>query len=236
MTVKTEPSVAPPIPVRTAPATTPSTRVTTIAAPALAPAPLLEPAPEPAVAKRRLPSLLHQLVSFGLVGGVAFVVDVGIYNVLRSTLLDDKPIGAKVISVAVATLVAWLGNRALTFREQRGRDPQADTADGRKRAVWREGALFALMNVIGLGIAALCLFVSHYLFGFTSTFADNVAGNGVGLLLGMTFRFLAYRYLVFRRPSSSAVSTSAVTASPAQSRPAQSGPVPSTTAPIGGVS
>lgn len=38
------------------------------------------------VAKRRLPALLHQLVSSGLVGGVVFVyivdVGVGVYNVL----------------------------------------------------------------------------------------------------------------------------------------------------------
>lgn len=139
----------------------------------------------------RLPKLVSQLVTFGLVGGTAFVVDVGVYNLLRFTVLDDKPIGAKVISVAVATIVAWLGNRALTFRTEH------------RRAVWKEGALFALMNVLGLGIAAGCLFVSHYVLGYTTPLADNIAGNGVGLVLGMVFRFLAYRFVVFR-PAESA--------------------------------
>ncbi|MET0162217.1 MAG: GtrA family protein [Microbacteriaceae bacterium] len=129
---------------------------------------------------------LVELASFGLVGGIAFVVDIGVYNLLRFTLLDDKPIGAKVLSVLVATVVAWLGNRLLTFR---GR------SDG---PVLREAALFGLANVIGLGVSALCLFVSHYLLGFTSTLADNIAGNGVGLVLGMIVRYLAYRHLVFR--------------------------------------
>ncbi len=141
----------------------------------------------------RLPKLVSQLVTFGLVGGTAFVVDVGVYNLLRFTVLDDKPIGAKVISVAVATIVAWLGNRALTFRTEH------------RRGVWKEGALFALMNVLGLGIAAGCLFVSHYVLGYTTALADNIAGNGVGLVLGMVFRFLAYRYVVFR-PAQSASS------------------------------
>lgn len=168
---------------------------------------------------RRVPKLVSQLAAFGLVGGTAFVVDVGVYNLLRLTLLDDKPIGAKVISVAVATIVAWLGNRALTFRQQRG------------RALWKEGALFALMNVGGLGIAAACLFVSHYVLGYTSPLADNIAGNGVGLVLGMVFRFIAYRYLVFRSPAEpstvqSEVSTPAPTATSAPAAPAHAAPAP----------
>ena len=130
-----------------------------------------------------------QLVNFGMVGGMAFVVDIGVYNILRATILDDKPIGAKVISVAVATVASWLGNRALTFRSTRN------------SSVVREGMLFALMNVIGLAIAAACLYVSHYLLGFTSQLADNIAGNGIGLILGMAFRFFAYRFIVFRGSS-----------------------------------
>lgn len=134
----------------------------------------------------RARSTLTSLINFGLVGGLAFVVDIGVYNLLRITVLEDKPIMAKVISVAVATLVAWIGNRQLTFRTERS------------RPAFREAFLFGVMNVIGLGIAALCLFVSHYLLGFTSQLADNIAGNGVGLVLGMVFRYLAYRFVVFR--------------------------------------
>ncbi|MEJ1154692.1 GtrA family protein [Microbacterium marmarense] len=129
--------------------------------------------------------IFGQLVSFGFVGALAFVVDVTIYNLVRATVLQDSPIWSKVVSVAVATAVAWLGNRYLTFRRERS--PQA----------FREGVLFAVVNVIGLFIAAGCLFISHYLLGFTSQLADNISGNGVGLVLGTTFRFAAYRWLVF---------------------------------------
>jgi putative flippase GtrA len=136
--------------------------------------------------------ILGQIASFGLVGGIAFVVDVGVYNALRATLLQDSPIWSKVVSVAVATVVAWLGNRYLTFRRERS--PHAI----------REGVLFAVINVVGLLIAAGCLFVSHYVFGFTSQLADNISGNGVGLVLGTLFRFVAYRWLVFSPQSRTA--------------------------------
>jgi len=127
----------------------------------------------------------RQLASFGAIGGIAFVVDVGIYNLLRSTVLDDSPIWAKVASVAVATVVAWIGNRYLTFRGERSAH------------ALREGLLFAAMNVVGLLIAAACLAFSHYVLGYTSQLADNISGNVVGLVLGTAFRFAAYRFVVF---------------------------------------
>ncbi|MCS6521914.1 GtrA family protein [Curtobacterium citreum] len=146
--------------------------------------------PAVTVARRALASRLRatatQLASFG---AVCFVIDLGVYNLLRATVLTDGPIAAKIVSAVVATAVAWLANRSITFRSQR--------QVGRKETL-REGLLFAVTNVVGLGIAAACLFVSHYVLGFTSTLADNVAGNGVGLVLGTVFRFVAYKALVFR--------------------------------------
>ncbi|MCL9664091.1 GtrA family protein [Curtobacterium albidum] len=138
---------------------------------------------------QRLRATATQLASFGAIGAVCFVIDLGVYNLLRATVLPDGPIAAKIVSAVVATVVAWLANRSVTFRSQR--------QVGRKETL-REGLLFAVTNVIGLGIAAACLFVSHYVLGFTSTLADNVAGNGVGLVLGTVFRFVAYKALVFR--------------------------------------
>ena len=129
--------------------------------------------------------VLRRLGSFSLVGAVAFVVDVTLFNILASTVLDDSPITAKVISVAAATTVSWLGSRYLTFRSTRGRSVRSETL------------LFALTNVVGLLIATACLFVSHYLLGFTSQFADNISGNVIGVAAGNVFRYFAYRYVVF---------------------------------------
>ncbi|GAA4708926.1 putative flippase GtrA (transmembrane translocase of bactoprenol-linked glucose) [Promicromonospora umidemergens] len=130
-------------------------------------------------------SAVPHLATFGGVGIVAFLVDVGVFNALRATVLMDQVIWAKVVSVTIATGVAWLGHRQLTFRATR------------RSKVAAELLFFVLANGGGLLIAAGCLFVSHYLLGFTSALADNVAGNVVGLALGTAFRYLAYRFFVF---------------------------------------
>ncbi|GAA3293306.1 GtrA family protein [Arthrobacter citreus] len=129
--------------------------------------------------------VVRRLGSFSLVGTVAFLVDISLYNVLASTVLDDSPIAAKVASVAVATTVSWLGSRYLTFRRTRGRSIRSETL------------LFALTNFVGLLIATGCLYVSHYLLGFDSQLADNISGNVVGVIAGNIFRYFAYRYIVF---------------------------------------
>lgn len=135
---------------------------------------------------------LLELARFGSVGAVAFLVDVGLFNLLRygpGDLLADRPLTAKVVSVAVAVVVAWLGNRHWTFAGRRG-------APG-ARTPTRELIGFAVVNAAGMAVAVGCLAVSHYVLGLTSPLADNIAANGVGLLLGTAVRYLGYHHLVF---------------------------------------
>lgn len=141
----------------------------------------------------RLRTLAHEVVKFGVVGGVGFVVDVGIFNVLRYAgspgLLEHKPLTAKAISVTIATIVTYLGNRHWTW------------ASRERSGAAREIALFFVLNVIGMAIALTCLAVSHYLLNMRSPLADNVSANVVGLALGMAFRFWSYRTFVFKPAS-----------------------------------
>ncbi len=134
-------------------------------------------------------ALLAQLAKFGVVGAIAYVVDVGLFNLLSyvgpSPLLAGQPLLAKIVSTVVATVVAWLGNRYWTFRHNRRPDAT------------REFVLYLIMCTIGLLIALTCLWVSHYVLGFTSALADNIAANVVGLAAGTTFRFWAYKRFVF---------------------------------------
>jgi putative flippase GtrA len=131
----------------------------------------------------RLSHLVRELMKFGVVGAVAFVVDIGLFNLLLQA--TDKPLTSKTISTVVATTVAYAGNRYWTFRRRS------------RSGVGREYALFFVLNGIGLVIALICLAVSHYLLDFTSTLADNIAANVVGLGLGTIFRFWSYRTYVF---------------------------------------
>ena len=131
----------------------------------------------------RLSHLVRELMKFGVVGAVAFVVDIGLFNLLLHA--TDKPLTSKTVSTVVATTVAYAGNRYWTFRRRS------------RSGVRREYALFFLLNGVGLVISLVCLAVSHYVLDFTSTLSDNIAANGIGLALGTTFRFWSYRTFVF---------------------------------------
>jgi putative flippase GtrA len=131
----------------------------------------------------RLSHLARELMKFGVVGSVAFVVDVGLFKLMLH--LTEKPLTSKTVSTVVATTVAYAGNRTWTFRRR------AHTG------VRREYVLFFLLNGVGLAIALACLAVSHYVLDLTSRLADNIAANVVGLALGTMFRFWSYRRYVF---------------------------------------
>lgn len=138
----------------------------------------------------RLRRLAHEAAKFGVVGGVGFIVDVSLFNVLRFAgdpgLLEQKPLTAKGISVAVATVVTYLGNRHWTWQ------------DRARSGARREVSLFFALNAIAMLIAVGCLAFSHYVLDLRSPLADNISANVVGLALGTLFRFWSYRTLVFK--------------------------------------
>lgn len=134
--------------------------------------------------------LIAYALKFGVVGLAGYAIDVGVFNILRfSGVADDvwagTPVGAKVVSVTLATVATWFGNRYWTFR------------DRRRDNYWLELAEFSLVALGGMGIAVACLYVSHYVLGFQTPLADNISANVVGLVLATTFRFLMYRFWVF---------------------------------------
>jgi putative flippase GtrA len=136
---------------------------------------------------RRFAQLVHEVAKFGVVGLLAFVVDVGLFNVLRGDggPLHNKVITAKAISTAAAATFAYFANRHWTWRHRA------------RTGIRREYVLFFVFNGIGLAIAEACLAISHYGLGFHSKLADNISANGIGLVLGTLFRFWSYRRWVF---------------------------------------
>ncbi|CAN5125217.1 GtrA family protein [soil metagenome] len=134
--------------------------------------------------------LVAQLARFGLVGLVGLVVDVGVFNLLRATVLEpsvlhEGPFIAKTISTCLAIAVNYVGNRYWTFGATK------------REQVVREGVEFVIVSVGGMLITLACLWISHYALGFTSALADNIAANVIGLALGTAFRFAFYRSWVF---------------------------------------
>ncbi len=127
--------------------------------------------------------LRPEVLSFLAVGAAGYVVDVVAFNWFRSSV---DPTLAKVLAVAAAMVVTYLGNRLITWRDR--------TSTGR-----HEIALFVLFNIIGLGISVGMLLLTHNLLGMTSRLADNISANVIGLGLGTAFRYWSYRRFVFAR-------------------------------------
>ncbi len=134
--------------------------------------------------------LIAQFTRFGVVGLLGLVIDLAVFNLLRSTVLSPEnlhegPVLAKIISTSLAIVANWIGNRYWTFREHRGRQ------------LWREFVEFLIVSLGGMLIGLACLWISHYVLGFTSIIADNISTNVIGLALGTLFRFTFYRLWVF---------------------------------------
>lgn len=134
---------------------------------------------------RALASLFwRELAKFGAVGGVAFVIDKGLFWLLIHGTMANSEVKAQVVSAAIATVFSWIANRYWTFRHRR----QAN--------VLRELVMFLLINAIGLGIAAGFVWLAKYPLDISDRTGLFVAGV-MGTVLATAVRFVAYRFWVF---------------------------------------
>lgn len=143
--------------------------------------------------RQHLPVKYRELAKFLVVGGTSYVVDVGLFSLLSHTVLAEKVVTAKAISVVIATIFSYILNREWSFNSRGGRERH------------HEAMLFFVVNGIALALNLVPLAISQYVFGISSgnysaltvTIANFVAANVIGTALGMAFRFWAYRKFVF---------------------------------------
>ena len=139
--------------------------------------------------RQHLPVKYRELAKFLVVGGTSYVVDVGLFSLLSHSVLAQKVVTAKAISVIVATILSYVLNREWSFNSRGGRERH------------HEAVLFFVVNGIALGLNLVPLAISQYVIGInpgnysslTVSVANFISANIIGTALGMAFRFWAYR-------------------------------------------
>jgi putative flippase GtrA len=126
----------------------------------------------------------REVAKFGTVGGVAFVIDNGLYWWLINGPMSDSEVKARLVSASVATLFSWVANRYWTFRDRRQPNPL------------RELIMFVVINVIGMLISAGCVWIAKYPLDIEGRTELLIAGI-FGTVVATVMRFFAYRFLVF---------------------------------------
>ena len=135
----------------------------------------------------------RELVKFALAGGITYLVDITLFTVLKTTVLEPKPVTAKAVAVLVATTLSYVLNREWSFRTRGGRERR------------HEATLFFIVCGIGLVINTVPLWLSRYVLDLqvpqvsllTQEAADFISANVIGTLLAMAFRWWAFRRYVF---------------------------------------
>ncbi|MDJ0922190.1 MAG: GtrA family protein [Henriciella sp.] len=121
-----------------------------------------------------------RLSRFGLVGGLAFVVDVCLTVTLMENGLD--PFSARLIAIPIAMLVGWRLNRALTFG-----------ASGTSQS--REGARYALVSVAAAGVN----YTVYTLLMLALPGLWAIIAIAAATMVSMLVSFTGYQYFAFRK-------------------------------------
>ncbi|CAM3041963.1 GtrA family protein [Prescottella defluvii] len=155
------------------------------------------------------------------------VVDLAIFYSLSLTILEQKPVVAKILSGVVATVLSYILNREWSFKHRGGRERH------------HEALLFFTISGIGVLIAAAPLWIANNLFdirtslGFgTLVVVDFVLNYIIGNLFQMVFRFWSFRRWVFPEDNSDNSDNSADIANTAKTADAAA---PATAAPVAAV-
>ncbi len=151
----------------------------------------------------RFQVLIHEIAKFGLVGAFNFGLDIVLFNWLHFGV-GIGPLTSKALAVTVAATSSYFMNRHWSF------------AHRARSGIGREYVLFIVLSAVGLAIALACLAVARYVLDLKSVLALNIAGNGVGTVLGTLWRFWSFKKWVFLpaepgapTPAEAAISTTA---------------------------
>src|SRR5689334_24608435 len=126
----------------------------------------------------------HELIKFAIVGGTTFIIDSAIFYTLKLTVLEPKPVTAKIIAGVVAVIASYILNREWSFRDRGGRERH------------HEALLFFGVSAVGVLLSMAPLYFSSYVLELRvptvsltmENIADFVSAYIIGNLLQLGFR------------------------------------------------
>jgi len=128
-------------------------------------------------------NISREVITFGVIGTIGFLVDGGLLTLLNSFLNFDL-LTSRLCSFSVAVTVTWYLNRNYTFRDQT--DEQA----------LHEWTRYAVLN--GLG-ALLNLAIFFWLiFEFSALTVVPLVPLAIAALVATAFNFLVSKYIAFK--------------------------------------
>ncbi|KUH81269.1 GtrA family protein [Mycobacterium sp. IS-1556] len=135
----------------------------------------------------------HELIKFAIVGATTFIIDTSVFYTLKLTVLEPKPVTAKIIAGIVAVIASYILNREWSFRDRGGRERH------------HEALLFFGFSGVGVLLSMAPLWFSSYVLMLrvpevsltVENIADFISAYIIGNLLQMAFRFWAFRRWVF---------------------------------------
>lgn len=129
--------------------------------------------------------LIHELAKFGVVGAVAYVVDVAIADFLHLGSPHLGPLTSKAISTLVAATLSYFANRYWTWRHRA------------RTGLLREYMVFFALSAVGLAINEACVGFTYYVLNQRGALAYNLSANVIGVIFGTVFRFWSFKRWVF---------------------------------------
>src|SRR6201991_1605295 len=118
----------------------------------------------------------HEFIKFAIVGGTTFIIDSAIFYTLKLTILESKPVTAKVIAGIVAVIASYILNREWSFRDRGGRERHD------------EALLFFGVSAVGVLLSMAPLYFSSYVLNLrvpeVSLTMENIADFISAYLIG----------------------------------------------------
>lgn len=136
--------------------------------------------------KFELKSLMVEMTRFVIVGGVSFIIDIGLLFVFQEFVFKSIYCGvllSQALSFSISLVIHYF---LATFWVFRGHSVKSVASHA------RASSLFVITNVVGLGLNELALFIGCALFGFHYLLVKLVAAA-----LVMVWNYLCQKLFIY---------------------------------------